>query len=72
MFCSINPYNNSKNNFYIQSTTLNDENYLNTYINSSAIQKGGSFDFNLGDTPNKEWGSKKQNAPSSLSNRLKK
>jgi len=69
---TINAKNNSKNNFYIQSTTLNDENYLNTYINSSAIQKGGSFDFNLGDTPNKEWGSKKQNAPSSLSNRLKK
>ena len=59
--------NNSKTNFYIQSTTLNGENYQNTYINSSTIQKGGSFDFLLGATPNKKWGSKKQNIPSSLS-----
>ena len=69
---TINAKNNSKNNFYIQSTTLNGENYQNTYINASTIQKGGSFNFNLGATPNKKWGSKKQNAPSSLSNRLKK
>ena len=65
---TINSKENSETNFYIQSTTLNGENYQNTYINASTIQKGGSFDFNLGATPNKKWGSKKQNAPSSLSN----
>ena len=56
-----------ENNFYIQSAKLNDKNYKNTFINFDDIQKGGSFKFNLGNTPNKQWGDNNSNAPFSLS-----
>jgi len=64
---TITSNNNSCNNFYIQSTSLNGEKYNNNYINFDDIQKGGKFLFNLSDTPNKKWGSKLGNAPYSLS-----
>jgi len=64
---TISAKNNSKNNFYIQSAKLNDKNYKNTFINFDDIQKGGSFKFNLGNTPNKQWGDNNSNAPFSLS-----
>lgn len=64
---TISSKNNSKNNFYIQSAKLNDKNYKNTFINFEDIQKGGSFKFNLGNTPNKQWGFNYSNAPFSLS-----
>jgi predicted alpha-1,2-mannosidase len=64
---TISSKNNSKNNFYIQSAKLNDKNYKNTFINFEDIQKGGSFKFNLGNTPNKQWGYNYSNAPFSLS-----
>ena len=64
---TISSKNNSKNNFYIQSAKLNDKNYKNTFINFEDIQRGGSFKFNLGNTPNKQWGNNYSNAPFSLS-----
>jgi predicted alpha-1,2-mannosidase len=64
---AISSKNNSKNNFYIQSAKLNDKNYKNTFINFEDIQRGGSFKFNLGNTPNKQWGYNYSNAPFSLS-----
>lgn len=64
----INARDNSENNFYIQSAKLNGESYERTYLNFDAIQKGGELQFNLGDTPNKDWGNGPENAPYSLSN----
>ena len=63
----IEAKNNSKNNFYIQSARLNNSDYENSFIKCSDIQKGGFLEFEVSNTPNKSWGSKKQNAPFSLS-----
>lgn len=63
----IEAKNNSKNNFYIQSARLNNSDYQNSFIKCSDIQKGGFLEFEVSNTPNKSWGSKKQNAPFSLS-----
>lgn len=67
----IGAKNNSKSNFYIQSASLNGKGYFNSFLNFDDIQKGGKLEFNLGDTPNKDWGSKPENVPYSLSNELK-
>jgi predicted alpha-1,2-mannosidase len=64
----IDAKNNSKDNFYIQSATLNGDAYFNSFINFDAIQKGGRLEFNLDKKPNKDWGSKNENVPYSLSN----
>jgi len=64
---TINSYNNSNTNFYIKSAKLNHKNYENTYIDFDSIQKGGCLDFNLGNIPNKQWGSDSVNTPFSLS-----
>lgn len=64
----INSKNNSEDNFYIQSLKLNGKSYSNTYLNFKDIQNGGELQFNLGDIPNKNWGSKPENVPYSLSN----
>lgn len=67
----IGAKNNSKSNFYIKSASLNGKGYSNSFLNFDDIQKGGKLEFNLGDTPNKDWGSKPENVPYSLSNELK-
>ena len=64
---TIHAKNNSKNNFYIQSTHLNGKVYNNNYIDFDAIQNGGEFNFEMRDTPNKKWASKPENVPYSLS-----
>ena len=64
---TIKAKNNSKNNFYVQSARLNNSDYENSFIKCSDIQKGGLLEFEVSNTPNKSWGSKKQNAPFSLS-----
>lgn len=68
----INAKDNSKNNFYIQSATLNKKPYSNSYINFETIQNGGELEFQLGEKPNKDWANKPENVPYSLSNEMKK
>jgi len=64
---TISAENNSAENFYIQSTTLNGVNYTNNYINYKDIQNGGEFIFNLDKNPNLNWGSQPTDVPYSLS-----
>ena len=64
---TISAKNNSKNNFYIQSAYLNGKTYDNTFIKFEDIQRGGELKFDMGENPNKNWGSKPENAPYSLS-----
>jgi predicted alpha-1,2-mannosidase len=64
----INAPANSSQNYYVQSTALNGTAYTNSYINYNDIQKGGSFDFELGNKPNSAWGSRPEDVPYSLSN----
>lgn len=59
--------NNSESNFYIDSADLNGKPYNNTFIKFDAIQKGGTLQFNMSNLPNKEWGSKPESVPYSLS-----
>ena len=67
----IDAKNNSKNNFYIQSASLNGKSYSNSYLTYEDIQNGGKLEFQLGDLPNKNWGRKPENVPYSLSNEMK-
>ena len=59
--------NNSRENYYIKSASLNGEKYFNSYIKFDDIQNGGEFEFSLSDVPNKKWGNSLKNAPFSLS-----
>ncbi len=68
---TISAENNSKKNLYIQSVKLNGKDYLPSYIQFSDIQNGGEFTFNLGDTPNKDWGIKPEHVPYSFSREKK-
>ncbi|GGK47337.1 MULTISPECIES: GH92 family glycosyl hydrolase [Flavobacteriaceae] len=63
----INSKNNSESNFYIESTSLNNAEYNNTYLKFDDIQKGGILQFKMENTPNKNWGSNSENVPYSLS-----
>ena len=62
---SIKTKNNSKENQYIQSATLNGQSFNQTFIDHSQILKGGTLEFTMGPKPNKAWGSK--NIPPSMS-----
>ncbi|MFV0539678.1 MAG: GH92 family glycosyl hydrolase [Aestuariibaculum sp.] len=64
---TIKTQNNSENNVYIDSAKLNNKIYNNTFVNYETILKGGVLDFNMADVPNKNWGSKNNNVPYSLS-----
>lgn len=59
--------NNSKENFYIQSTRFNNKIHSHSYINFMDIQNGGKLEFNLGKNPNPSWGQKQTDVPYSLS-----
>jgi predicted alpha-1,2-mannosidase len=63
----ISSENNSEKNFYIQDAQLNGKDYQNTYLKFEALQNGGTLNFTMGNTPNKEWGVKPENVPYSLS-----
>jgi len=59
--------NNSYKNYYIQSTSLNNEDYSKSYMNFEDIQYGGELLFNMTDQPNLKWGSEPDGFPYSLS-----
>ena len=63
----INSKNNSKSNFYIQGAELNGKSYNNTFLKFDDVQKGGILQFNMGDKPNKNWGTAAESVPYSLS-----
>ena len=55
----------SPQNVYIQSVQLNGEVYSKSYIRHNDIMNGGNLIFEMGDKPNKKWGSEKENRPPS-------
>ena len=63
---TIHANNNSKENVYVQSMTLNGENYTKNYLKHEALKDGGAIVFNMGSKPNTAWGSNKEALPSSL------
>jgi predicted alpha-1,2-mannosidase len=54
---------------YIQSATLNGQPFTRTYLTHADIQRGGTLVLRMGSQPNKKWGARPQDAPSSLSGR---
>ncbi|MEO9894100.1 GH92 family glycosyl hydrolase [Aurantibacter sp.] len=53
---TIKAINNSKENKYIQSATLNGKSFNRTWINHEEITKGGTLQFKMGPKPNTKWG----------------
>ncbi|MCI9532133.1 MAG: carbohydrate-binding protein [Lachnospiraceae bacterium] len=62
----ITANNNSKENVYIQSMTLNGQPYTKNYLKHEDLANGAEIVFEMGNTPNKEWGSKEEDLPTSL------
>lgn len=59
-------HNNSKKNLYIQSVKLNGTPYSKVYIDHSTLLAGGVLEFEMGPTPNKEWGKDPSGWPASV------
>ncbi|MBK5194655.1 MAG: glycoside hydrolase family 92 protein [Proteiniphilum sp.] len=57
--------NNSPGNKYIQSATLNGEDWTKPWFAHDEIKNGGTLMLIMGDKANKEWGSDPQDAPPS-------
>ena len=55
-FFEIETINNSAENKYIQSSTLNGEPFNKAFIDHSDIMKGGRIVFEMGNKANREWG----------------
>jgi hypothetical protein len=55
---SITANNNSKENVYIQSAKLNGETFSKPFLTYNQIKNGGELVFEMGNKPNKDWGSK--------------
>ncbi len=49
----------SEENIYIQSATLNGEEFNKTVLTHATLQKGGILHFKMGNAPNKNWGIQK-------------
>jgi predicted alpha-1,2-mannosidase len=58
--------NVSNSNYYIQSASLNGKQYSKNYFLHSDITNGSEFVFEMGEKPNKEWGTKKDDIPYSF------
>jgi predicted alpha-1,2-mannosidase len=53
----------SKQNFYIQSASLNGETFNRSWISHEDIMQGGHLHFEMGSRPNKAWGSRDEDIP---------
>lgn len=64
---TIEAENNSRDNPYIQSATLNGLPYDTPWVSREALQAGGTLRFVMGPTPNRAWGARPADAPFSMS-----
>ena len=64
----IEALNNSKENKYIQSGTLNGKPLNKPWFDHAVIKNGETLIFRMGAEPNKNWGSEREEAPPSMSN----
>ncbi len=62
---AITAANVSDKNIYIQKAFLNGEIYNKCYIKHEDIMRGGTLSFEMGDQPNKAWGSGEDDLPPS-------
>ena len=64
---AIKASDNSRENIYVQSATLNGDKYDKPYITHQAILNGGELEFQMANSPNKKWAADPQHAPFSVS-----
>jgi len=64
----ISADNNSKENIYIESASLNGKPWENNFIRFEDVKKGGQLEFDMSALPNKQRGVNAENVPYSLSN----
>jgi len=62
---TVESENNNRENMYIQSVTLNGENYTKAFITHKNITKGGTLKFVMGNKPNLAFGKKEEDRPKS-------
>jgi predicted alpha-1,2-mannosidase len=62
----VEALNNSKENKYIQSAVLNENSLDKTWFAHEQIKNGSTLVFQMGPEPNKNWGSRPEDAPPSL------
>ena len=61
----------SRENCYVQSVTIDGKPYSRNYLLHDEIFKGSkTIRFQMGNTPNKEWGSAPENRPKSMSQEI--
>ncbi len=60
----IEAKNVSDKNMYIQSATLNGKPYTKSWFSHDVITNGGKFVFEMGSTPNYDWGTSETDRPS--------
>ncbi len=58
--------NNSDKNIYIQNATLNGKSYSKNYITHNDLVAGGLLKLEMGIKPNKNWGNRNNDVPSSM------
>lgn len=63
---------NSDENYYIKSMSMNGENYTKNYFRHEDLMKGGTIEVEMSDEPNKKRGINDDDAPYSFSKELKK
>lgn len=63
----INAANNSAENKYVTSLSVNGVLYTNNWVSHTGLLKGGTMNFSMSATPNKVRGTKAQDVPYSLS-----
>jgi predicted alpha-1,2-mannosidase len=63
----IQAKNNSEQNCYIQSATLNGKPWNKPWFSHADIANGGEFVFEMGAKPNPNWGNAPESAPPSMS-----
>lgn len=63
----INAPNNSKDNIYISSMTVNGQPYSKNYLTHGQLLNGAVIDYKMSSTPNKERGTKESDFPYSFS-----
>ena len=59
--------NNSEENFYIESASLNGKEWNKNYLNYEDVMQGGTLQLEMIDTPNMERGVTKEAVPFSMS-----
>ena len=67
----IKAKNTSASNKYIQSAKLNGKQLSKPWFYHDELVKGGELVLIMGDKPNKEWGSRPEDAPPSMSDVIK-